>query len=182
MLARNGRPVMGDLRYLADTKMSAFDTALARAQIGAALALLGDRGRAQTAFAAAVQKLRERRDGSTYRADYGSRLRDGAGLLTLASEFGAAREVIQPIGQTIEDERATYRVTSTQENAWMVLAAQALLKDAEAIAVKVDGVEEKGALYRTFRDAALADKPVAITNAGNARCSRRQRHRQSDRL
>lgn len=50
----------------------------------------------------------------------------------------------------------------------MVLAAQALLKDAEAIAVKVDGVEEKGALYRTFRDAALVDKPVAITNAGNA--------------
>src|SRR3712207_9409390 len=43
----NGRPVMGDLRYLADTKLLTFTTALSRAQIAAALALLGDRGRSQ---------------------------------------------------------------------------------------------------------------------------------------
>ncbi|TXM87333.1 alpha-2-macroglobulin family protein, partial [Methylobacterium sp. WL122] len=46
VLARNGRPVMGDLRYLADTKLADFATPLGRAQIAAALALLGDRGRA----------------------------------------------------------------------------------------------------------------------------------------
>ena len=50
VLARNGRPVMGDLRYLADTKLSEFDTGLARAQLAAALALLGDKARAQTVF------------------------------------------------------------------------------------------------------------------------------------
>ncbi|RYE28293.1 MAG: alpha-2-macroglobulin family protein, partial [Hyphomicrobiales bacterium] len=35
VLARNGRPVMGDLRYLADNKLGDFATPLARAQIGA---------------------------------------------------------------------------------------------------------------------------------------------------
>ena len=37
-VARNGRPVMGDLRYLADNKLGDFGSPLARAQIGAALA------------------------------------------------------------------------------------------------------------------------------------------------
>ena len=45
VLARNGRPVIGDLRYLADTKLDPFKTPMARAQIGAALAMLGDRAR-----------------------------------------------------------------------------------------------------------------------------------------
>ena len=42
VLARNGRPVMGDLRYLADNKLADFATPLARAQIGAALSALGE--------------------------------------------------------------------------------------------------------------------------------------------
>ncbi len=50
VLARNGRPVMGDLRYLADTQLDEFDSPLARAQLAAALALLGDRGRALAVF------------------------------------------------------------------------------------------------------------------------------------
>jgi uncharacterized protein YfaS (alpha-2-macroglobulin family) len=166
VLARNGRSVMGDLRYLADTKIAAFGTPLARGQIAAALALLGDRGRSQTAFASAVQRLREARDDGSYRADYGSRLRDGAALLALASETNALRDTVQPIGRVIEEERASYRRTSTQEDAWMVLAAQALLQDAAAIALEVDGVLRKGAFYRTYRDAALAGRPVTLANKG----------------
>ncbi len=50
VLARNGRPVMGDLRYLADTQLDKFESPLARAQLAAALALLGDRGRALAVF------------------------------------------------------------------------------------------------------------------------------------
>ena len=86
VLARNGRPVMGDLRYLADTKIGDFQTPLARGQIAAALALLGDRGRAQKAFDAAAPLLSRStpRQQSLPRPDYGSRLRDGAGILALA--------------------------------------------------------------------------------------------------
>ncbi|MFD0937981.1 alpha-2-macroglobulin, partial [Methylobacterium trifolii] len=50
VLARNGRPVMGDLRYLADTKLADFATPLGRAQIAAALAMLGDKARAARAM------------------------------------------------------------------------------------------------------------------------------------
>jgi len=167
VLARNGRPVMGDLRYLADTKLGEFRSALARGQIAAALALLGDRGRAQKAFASAVDQLRSEKDTGDYRADYGSRLRDGAGLLTLASETDSVPAVMQPVAKVIEEERGTRR-TSTQEEAWLVLAAQAVARDTQAMVLKVDGAERKGAFYRTYRDAALNDGSVTLANAGPA--------------
>ncbi|SFG44527.1 hypothetical protein SAMN05192565_103189 [Methylobacterium gossipiicola] len=166
VLARNGRPVMGDLRYLADTKLDAFATPLGRGQIAAALALLGDRGRAAKAFASAVSALRS--PGPADRADYGSRLRDGAGLLTLAAETGLARDAVQPLATLIAEERGDGRTTSTQENAWMVMAAQGLAKDAEAQRFTLDGKPESGALARLYRGDALAEKPVALTNAGTA--------------
>lgn len=167
VLARNGRPVMGDLRYLADTKLSAFGSPLARGQIAAALALLGDRGRAQKAFASAVEQLRNERDTGSYRADYGSRLRDGAGLLTLASETDNVPAVMQPVAKVIDEERGNRR-TSTQEEAWLVLAAQAVARDAEAIVLKVDGADRKGSFYRTYRDAALNGASVTVPNTGPA--------------
>ncbi|WP_227436726.1 alpha-2-macroglobulin family protein [Methylobacterium sp. W2] len=166
VLARNGRPVMGDLRYLADTKLGEFATPLGRGQIAAALALLGDRGRATKAFESAVTALGSTRDTSTYRADYGSRLRDGAGLLALAAETGLARETIRPLGQVITQERASGRLTSTQENAWMVLAAEGLGKDAEALSFSVDGVRQSGPVSRLYRAPALDGRTVTITNDG----------------
>ena len=51
VLARNGRPVIGDLRYLADAKLDAFTSPLGKAQLAAALAMLGDRARAAGASA-----------------------------------------------------------------------------------------------------------------------------------
>ncbi|WP_132253652.1 alpha-2-macroglobulin family protein [Methylobacterium segetis] len=168
VLARNGRPVMGDLRYLADTKIGDFSTPLGRGQIAAALALLGDRGRAGRAFDSALTSLKAERDAKTYRADYGSRLRDGAGLLALAAESGLTREALQPVGAVLAEERASGRLTSTQENAWMVLAAAGLTKESEALSVSVDGAVEPGALARTFRQAALDAKPVMLRNEGRA--------------
>ncbi|WP_441965729.1 alpha-2-macroglobulin family protein [Microvirga sp. 2MCAF38] len=167
VLARNGRPVMGDLRYLADTKIGEFKSPLARGQIAAALALLGDRGRAQKAFASAVERLASERDTGNFRADYGSRLRDGAGLLTLAFETDNVPAVLQPVAHVIDAERGTRR-TSTQEEAWMVLAAQAVAKQADGMALTVDGTAHRGALYRSYRDAALGRAPVTIANTGQA--------------
>lgn len=166
VLARNGRPVMGDLRYWSDTRLGSFGTPLARGQIAAALALLGDRERAQRVFASAMEQLRTMRDAGDYRSDYGSRLRDGAGLLTLAFETDNA-PIILPVVSRILDEERGNRFTSTQEQAWLVLAAQAVARDAEAMALKVDGVDRKGAFYRTFRDTNLATG-VTLANAGQA--------------
>lgn len=168
VLARNGRPVMGDLRYLADTRIDAFETPLARAQIAAGLALLGDRSRAERAFESAVAALRETSDAREWRPDYGSRLRDGAGMLTLVSEAGLSRASIAPIAAVIERERAVQPVTSTQEQAWMVLAAQAVQADAQAIALEVGGVARSGVYYGGFDREGLGAEGVRIVNRGQA--------------
>src|ERR1700728_3065161 len=80
VLARNGRPVIGDLRYLADAKLEAFPTPLAKAQLAAALAMLGDQARAAGAFGAALKALDAERDSGS-RPDYGSPLRGAPGVL-----------------------------------------------------------------------------------------------------
>ncbi len=103
---------------------------------------------------------------NAYRADYGSRLRDGAGLLALAAETGLARDSVQPLAALIATERAQGRPTSTQEEAWMVLAAQGLSADSDALRFTLDGRPESGALARSYRAAALDARPVTLTNAG----------------
>ena len=105
VLARNGRPVMGDLRYLADNKLAEFDTPLARGQIGAALSLLGDRGRGRAAFASALASLQETRDDGLSRPDYGSRLRDGSGLLALIAESNGERADIARAAAIVDNAR-----------------------------------------------------------------------------
>jgi uncharacterized protein YfaS (alpha-2-macroglobulin family) len=166
VLARNGRPVMGDLRYLVDAKLNDFTSPLARAQLAAALAMLGDKSRAEKVFEAAVKRLDEQRNSRFSRPDYGSRLRDGAGLLALAAESGGARNGIQLAGMVVESERAAATYTSTQENAWMVLAAEALNKDAQAISLSIDGQPQSGAFYRAWKAAALDQHNIVITNNG----------------
>lgn len=166
VLARNGRPVMGDLRYLADTKLNAFGSALSRAQVAAALALLGDRGRAQTAFASALDKIRAVKDDRFSRPDYGSRLRDGAGVLALAAEANQGRDLLQRASLVVEEARNGVSYTSTQENAWMVLAAEGLSSQAEALRLTVDGAPQAGALFRSWKGDALEGRPVTVANAG----------------
>ena len=166
VLARNGQPVMEDLRYLADAEIGTFTSPLARAQIAGALALLGDRGRAVKVFAAAGESLASLRDTAFSRADFGSRLRDGAGVLALAVEGGADATDISRAVQVVEDARAATDDTSTQENAWMVLAAEALADRNASITLAVDGVPHNGAFYDTWTSAALAGKTVKISNNG----------------
>lgn len=168
VLARNGRPVMGDLRYLADTKLDAFTNALSRAQLAASFALLGDKGRAATVFAAAGAQLGAGKGYRFSRSDYGSRLRDGAAFMALGAEGGAAQADLQRAALVLEDERPANHYPSTQENAWMVLAAEALAKQSGDMALDVDGVAKKGAYYRTFRSATLEARPISIVNQGRA--------------
>lgn len=168
VLARNGRPVMGDLRYLADNKLADFGSPLARAQIGAALSLLGDRGRGRAAFASALNLLQETRDHGLSRPDYGTRLRDSTGTLALIAEANGERADITRAANIVEGARNAARYTSTQENMWMVLAAQAMAKEAEGMVLTVDGAERKGALYRTLSQEALEARPLTIANPGAA--------------
>ena len=55
VLARNGRAPIGELRYFVDTKLDDFTTPLAQAQLGAALAMMGDKARAEVALQGGAQ-------------------------------------------------------------------------------------------------------------------------------
>ena len=170
VLARNGRPVIGDLRYLTDAKLEAFATPLGKAQLAAALAMLGDRARAGKAFGAALDALDAERDEGVSRPDYGSRLRDAAAVLALIAEANLGGDIegdaIARAGAVLDQARAQRSITSTQENNWMALAAEALAEHAASSQFSVDGQPVKGALYRRLSGAALADRSIAVANAG----------------
>ena len=165
VLARNGAAPIGDLRYYADTKLDAIATPIAKAQIAAALAMLGDRMRAERVYAAALASIAPQPVLEYGRTDYGSVLRDAAALVTLASEGGAPRPTITGAVQHVEASRNLTTYTSTQEQAWMVLAARALAKDAQTVSLDVGGEKVQGALNRRFLPGEL-QTPLKITNAG----------------
>jgi alpha-2-macroglobulin len=167
VLARNGLAPVGDLRYIADAKLGDVATPIAKAQIAAALGMLGDRVRAERAYAAALDAIAPQPRLEIGRTDYGSSLRDAAAVVTLASEGGAQRPTVVNAVQRIEAARGLTPYTSTQEEAWMVLAARALGKDATGVSLDVAGEARKGPLYRTFRPADLGAN-LRITNNGEA--------------
>jgi alpha-2-macroglobulin len=166
VLARNGAAPIGDLRYLADTKLNNLATPIAKSQLAAALALVGDRNRAERVYATALDSLAPKPALEFGRTDYGSALRDAAALVSLASEGNAPRATLTQAVLRVEAARGLSPYTSTQENAWMVLAARALAK--ESLLLDVDGQAVKAALYRNYRAADIATRPIKITNTGEA--------------
>jgi uncharacterized protein YfaS (alpha-2-macroglobulin family) len=86
-------------------------------------------------------------------------------VVTLAAEGGAAPATVQAAVQRVEDARPTFRPTSTQEDAWLLLAANAMAKDAGSVALDVNGTSIQRQLNRTIRAGDLKD-PVHVTNTG----------------
>lgn len=166
VLASNGRAAIGDLRYYAETKLSNFATPLAKAQIGAALALYGDKQRADAVFRAALGDLGFSTDSGGWRSDYGSTLRDSAATLALASEARAEIDLIS-LSSRVEQERLAKRYTSTQEDAWSLLAAYALMESLSEPRLAIDGEPISGPLFRGFDADSLTMQPVKIENRGD---------------
>jgi uncharacterized protein YfaS (alpha-2-macroglobulin family) len=166
VLARNGAAPIGDLRYLADTKLSNLATPIAKSQLAAALALVGDKARAERVYGAALDALAPKPVIEFGRVDYGSALRDAAALVSLASEGNAPRATLTQAVQRVEVARGLTPYTSTQENAWLVLASRALSK--ETMALDIDGSPIKTAAYRSYKAEQMTGKPVKITNTGDA--------------
>jgi uncharacterized protein YfaS (alpha-2-macroglobulin family) len=171
VLARNGRPVIGDLRYLADTKLAIFRTPMAEAQLAAALAMLGDRARAGKVFSSALDALDAEQDTGFSRPDYGSALRDGSAVLALVAEANLttseiAGDPIDRAGEAVDRARAARGYTSTQEDNWLLIAAEALAEHQTLSQFSVDGQPVKGAIYRKWSGYALGQKLIAIANTG----------------
>ncbi len=166
VLARNGRAAIGDIRYYAETKLDAFATPLAKAQIAGALALYGDRPRADAAFRAAVEMLDNGDDQGAWRADFGSSLRDGAAVLTLAAESGTAAVDVQALAGRLEQRWVDADATSTQDDAWLLLAAQALMHGADKPQLAIKGESWTGPWLSRLSSDTAALFPLVVENLG----------------
>ncbi|WP_134725919.1 alpha-2-macroglobulin family protein [Paracoccus luteus] len=182
VLAREGAAVVSDLRYYADTGAEGFATPLAAAQLGAALAAVGDSARSDAMFRRA-QALSDRGsdDANRLRRDYGTLLRDRAGALAMAAEAGSRAldrdRVATQLAADIDARRDAGAPLSTQEATWTVLAAQALASGADAgggvtlsgaaLSAPVQDLGEAGALPSVVLGNAGPD-PVEVTISATA--------------
>ncbi|MEQ1931717.1 MAG: alpha-2-macroglobulin, partial [Parvularculaceae bacterium] len=138
VLARAGKADLSDLRYFHDALLASTPEPLARAQIGAALAAMGDRARASSAFAKAVEALGYDNTGDYYQTP----LRDVAGVLALAAEADRSQlvdQITDDFSRRMRDPESLH----TQEKAFVLLASQALLKRAGPMALSIGGVKQK---------------------------------------
>lgn len=166
--AREGYPDRSRLRYMHDERMAEIANPLARAHIGAGLALIGDRARATSAFDAAESAL-----GFEQRWDwYQSPLRDLAGVLALSAEAEQTDRAERLLGRLEQDLPDAERMT-TQEKAFTLLALRSLSRAGARAGAGVGAtlqLDATGALTaRTGRRFAIApDAPGGtLTNRGN---------------
>ncbi|MDF2141151.1 alpha-2-macroglobulin family protein [Paenirhodobacter sp. CAU 1674] len=166
VLAREGAASVSDLRYYADVKGGDFATPLAAAQLGAALASYGDQTRADAMFARAAALLAQPEDAALWRADYGTALRDRAGVLALAAGAGSQAVPLADLGQGLASRIAGQRL-STQEAAWTLLATHAMIDRPGLDGFTVNGAPVDGPLLRMI-GADTAGQSLDIRN-GTAR-------------
>ena len=99
------------------------------------------------------------------RTDYGSPLRDAAVVVTLAAEGDAAKPILVSATERVDAARNLVQRTSTQEDAWLVLAARALGK--QNVSLDVDEGKQVGPYYATYNQADIEASDVTITNTGD---------------
>jgi hypothetical protein len=134
VLARAGKADLSDLRYFHDALMNDTASPLAKAHVAAALALMGDRARSVSAFEKAAAALGYQNTGDYYQ----TALRDAAGVLALLAELQNAPGVNRVSDRFVEFMKEP-NAMHTQEKAFVLLAAQALLRSGGPIALRRDG-------------------------------------------
>ena len=165
VLSRNHKASIGDLRYYVDTQLEQFDTPMAQAQLAASLALYGDTQRAETTFASALKLAMDSTEVDWYRSDYGSQLRDGAAMLALAAETKPVPSVVPAMIRYVAAARAKVDWMSTQDEAWMLLAARAIKEGNQGIKLTVNGVPHDGPFSTRVTGDELLANPIVIANA-----------------
>jgi uncharacterized protein YfaS (alpha-2-macroglobulin family) len=160
LLAKAGRIEIGDVRYLHDTLVSTAPagtaaktfavswggsdqkeaaTPLALGHLAGALAILGDKARAEDTFRLAIEQINVHRWSNWWGWwSYWTELRDIAGLISIAAEINDL-----PKAAALVDRLKSLRLDSdhlsTQEKAQLLAAAHALSKGDAALALLVNG-------------------------------------------
>ncbi|MCA0302660.1 MAG: alpha-2-macroglobulin family protein [Proteobacteria bacterium] len=165
VLARAGLADPGRVRYFQDKDGANISDGLAWAQLAAALNQVAEPGRARLAFA----KARDMADAVGRGDYYGSALRNRAALLALAAEAGGREGFAQVASIVGEKLAANVNQTTTQEQAWLVLAARAMSGAGGDLVYALDG-ERKTAPRDPVTinpDAAAIARGVRLRNEGD---------------
>ncbi|MGQ0742517.1 MAG: alpha-2-macroglobulin family protein [Alphaproteobacteria bacterium] len=168
LLAREGTVNLSDLRYFADTRGPEMKSALAAALAAAALAQSGDRARAVANFGRAREISLAASPAKYETSDYGSLLRDVAGVTALAAED--APQLVPALLQRSGRFNMRLNATTTQEKAWMLRAAYELSLVRAPLNVRVNGKPPTpiaGAVRLTPSYGEFA-RGVAVVNQGSA--------------
>jgi uncharacterized protein YfaS (alpha-2-macroglobulin family) len=147
VLAKAGKGDLARLRWWHDVQMKSEASPLAKAQVGAGLAMMGDHARAHDAFVQAAESAGYKRPrlqiGPLVFVDsddwYQSPLRDLAGVIALAYEAGET-DLARNLQGRLEDSVKSPDSLNTQEDAQLLRAAHFMLKAAGAIRIDASGV------------------------------------------
>jgi hypothetical protein len=164
VLAAAGVGELGASRYMHDAVGLALPTPLAMAQVGAALSLMGDGGRAAEAFDRALA-AQEKRD--IWR-DYGTNVRDMAAIVTLAAETKVPGIDAEGLAAKVADMVAGKRWLSTQEEAWLLMAARSLADADNKMQVSVGGqsIPARSTTYSIRPSVAQVAQSLKLENSG----------------
>jgi len=163
VLAREGQVDVSRLRYVHDEELDAIESPLARAHIAAALALVGDRARSSSAFEKAIDVLGYANGGDYYQTPR----RDLAGVLALAVEANDA-DVVERMAQRVGEETPDPDRLTTQEKAFLLLAAHALLGGEDGPQIRVEGMAGVNRGARFVLDEAGVETGASFENRGTA--------------
>ncbi len=134
-MAGQGRP--GAARVIAE-RIDRLPTPLAKAQLGAALALAHDQPRAEAAFAAALAAPARK----WWAFDYGTALRDQAAIAILLKESGLPGDRLAKLLDAMPGADLSPDSLSTQEQSWAAAAAAVLGRDGKPAHVALDGKDQ----------------------------------------
>lgn len=151
VLARAGEADISRLRYVHDRELDKLESPLAKAQIGAGLALMGDRSRAVSAFEAAEEALGYQNEGDYYQTP----LRDLSAILALATE-AEMDELIGRLSERLGQDAPDPQQLTTQEKAFALVAVNALDQGTE-LKMKVEGL---GRGMSNLRQYQLSDSQI----------------------
>ena len=160
-LARAGAVQPGAVRLFAKTYLHDITTGLGRAQVALAAASFGLTDVANDALSSAVSSFGGRRF-----ATYGSKLRDVAAVAAVASRLNhdAAQPATEELSRLVQDADET----STQEKAWMVVAARELNGTVREAPPTRDGtleVDSRASFHRVVEPHELRNGGLNIRNA-----------------
>jgi uncharacterized protein YfaS (alpha-2-macroglobulin family) len=89
-------------------------------------------------------------------------------MLALAAETKPTPALMPQMISLVAKERNAKSFTSTQEEAWMTLAARGVVATTGGMKLDINGIEQAGGFSQRLDGAELQNQPVTITNHGKA--------------